>query len=50
MDVPAINSDAVDLALSLDFVEEFRTVRTVRGVVPDLPWHERYATVMLHLD
>jgi GNAT superfamily N-acetyltransferase len=50
MDVPAVNDDAVDLARSFGFVEEFRTVRTVWGVVPDLPWHERYATVMLHLD
>lgn len=50
MDVPAVNADAVVLAAELGFAEEFRTVRTVWGVVPDLPWHERYATVMLHLD
>lgn len=50
MDVPAANADAVALAAEHGFVEEFRTVRTVWGVVPDLPWHERYATVMLHLD
>lgn len=50
MDVPAVNPAAVALAAELDFTEEFRTVRTVWGVVPDLPWGERYATVMLHLD
>lgn len=50
MDVPSANPDAVPLAREYGFAEDFRTVRTVWGVVPTLPWNERYATVMLHLD
>lgn len=50
MDVPTANPEAVALAAEMGFAEDFRTVRTVWGVVPDIPWHERYATVMLHLD
>lgn len=50
MDVPAANPQAEALARDLGFVEDFRTVRTVWGPVPQVPWQENYATVMLHLD
>ena len=50
MDMPSANPNAEPLAISQGFAEEFRTVRTIWGVVPELPWHERYATVTLHLD
>lgn len=50
MDVPAANPDASEVALAQGFTEEFRTVRLIWGRVPDVPWHEQYATAMLHLD
>ena len=50
MDVPTANAHAEPLAHDHGFVEDFRTVRTVWGRAPELPWHETYATVMLHLD
>lgn len=50
MDVPECNPAAPSLAQALGFVEEFRTIRMVRGRIPDVPWQECYATVMLHLD
>ena len=50
IDVPAANPHAEPLARELGFVEDFRTVRTVWGRVPQVPWQENYATVMLHLD
>lgn len=50
IDVPASNPHGEPLLSALGFVEEFRTVRMVWGRVPDLPWQQSYATVMLHLD
>ena len=50
MDVPVGNPDAVSLVHAFGFAEDFRTVRMVRGPIPDVPWEQRYATVMLHLD
>lgn len=50
IDVPLANPHAEPLASSLGFVLDFRTVRTVWGHAPQLPWQENYATVMLHLD
>ena len=50
MDVPVGNPDAISLANAFGFAEDFRTVRMVRGPIPDVPWEQRYATVMLHLD
>ena len=50
MDVPAANPAAPPLAEALGFIEEFRTIRMVRGRIPAVPWQECYATVMLHLD
>lgn len=50
MDVPAVNPAAIEVALAQGFAEEFRTVRLIWGRVPEVPWHEQYATAMLHLD
>lgn len=50
IDVPTANPHAEPLARDFDFVEDFRTVRTVWGRAPEIPWHMSYATVMLHLD
>jgi GNAT superfamily N-acetyltransferase len=50
VDVPTANPGAEPLARDFDFVEDFRTVRTVWGRAPEIPWRGIYATVMLHLD